>query len=330
MRRGFTLVELLVVIAIIGILVALLLPAVQAAREAARRTQCAANMKQLGLAHHNYHSSAGQLPPGFISNRQTPCGGPGYDGYCAFNDPELPYMAHLFPYLGAQVLYDLIDFNVSWKRHTWGDAASGTVIETIICPSDGNGLMILPKHSLPSFPNPQISKGNYLALFNGSRLADIANERRPSTQAAFGINRGARFAEILDGTSKTMLMAEYLRGTPGSDDARGMFWTFQAGGGCLFTRYTPNSSSLDILVSDENWCSSRRGHHRPEMNLPCRKSTSPGWGDTTAASRSLHPGGVNILLADGGVRFIHENIDVKTWRWLATIAGEETIDASDR
>jgi prepilin-type processing-associated H-X9-DG protein len=126
-----------------------------------------------------------------------------------------------------------------------------------------------------------------------------------------------------------MLIAEYLRGTPQSDDARGMFWTFQAGGGCLFARYTPNSSSRDILVSDENWCSSPRGHNQPGMNLPCRKSTSPGWNDTTAAARSLHPGGVNILLADGSVRFISENIDVKIWRAFATIANEEVFNTSD-
>jgi prepilin-type N-terminal cleavage/methylation domain-containing protein len=171
--RGFTLVELLVVIAIIGILIALLLPAVQSAREAARRMQCASNMKQLGLALHNYHSSAKQFPPGFISNKQNPCGGPGCsngNSIGAFNDPELPYMAHLFPYLDAQILFDLIDFNTSWKRHQWGDAASGTVIKTLICPSDGNGLAILPARSLPSFSNPQISKSNYLALFNGFRL----------------------------------------------------------------------------------------------------------------------------------------------------------------
>ena len=323
---AFTLVELLVVITIIGILIALLLPAVQAAREAARRLQCANNLKQLGLAMHNYHTAVGQFPPGFINDYVAGCENsyPGYAGYCVFNDPQLTYMLKLYPYLEQEALFDRADFTVyRWYNDgTWPREVTGTSIAALICPSDGVGLKVVPAGSIPNSPGtPPLAKSNYLAFFNGQRLIDVGNESDRSKQAAFGINRGARIGDVLDGTSNTMLMAEYLRGTP--TDIRGHYWCFAPACGSLFTLLTPNSSAPDILIANSDWCG--EGHHQPRLNLPCVQSSggSPAWGDTSAASRSRHPGGVQILLGDGSVRFTSENIDLDVWRGLATIAGGE-------
>ena len=324
---GFTLVELLVVITIIGILIALLLPAVQAAREAARRMQCANNMKQLGLALHNYHAAVGSFPAGFINNYIAGCEGgrPGHDGYCVYNYPQFSYMPRLYPYLEQQSVYKLMDFRVQnwWVRGVWPDAATGTVVSTLLCPSDGLGLEVIPANSLPdSTNNVPTTKGNYLAFFNGWELNDVGDEGNSLKRAAFGINRGAKIRDIVDGTSNTMVMAEYLRGTP--TDLRGDFWTFQAGGACLFTRVTPNSSAPDVLVPNREWCNGPE-HDLPNKNLPCIQSNTSNWGDTTAASRSRHPGGVHTLLADGSVQFVSESVDLLIWRGLATIGGGEIL-----
>ena len=321
---GFTLVELLVVIAIIAILVAMLLPAVQAAREAARRIQCANNMKQLGLGLHNYHSARGTFPPGFI----TTWGSWVHDG------PETPALVHLFPFIGAENQFDLIDLDShkpipGMKYGRWPEEATSAVISTLICPSDGLGPMTTPRDGprqcCPGVP--EAMKSNYLILMNGDNFGDGLVDTNETRLAAFGINRGARIRDIRDGTSKTMLFAEYLRGPEG--DWRGMFWTLQAGMGFLSTRLTPNSAGDDISGACFEVGDQPPLLDQPLMNLPCSKSS--GWppSQTSATSRSMHPGGVHILLADGSVQFIGESINLDNWRALATIAGGEVVGLLD-
>ena len=321
--RAFTLVELLVVIAIIGILIAMLLPAVQSAREGARRTTCTNNLKQLGLAHHTYHAAEEQFPVGFVNDNCA------INSYCPYNYPQTSYMLRLFPYFERNAQFDGMDFSVAWwEWGNWSAEVTGAAMETLICPSD-IGLKIIPANSIPTTgeTNTPLAKSNYLAFFNGFQLRDIGNERDPRTQAAFGSNRGASIGKISDGTSTTMLMAEYLRGISSSPgffgDNRGFFWTFQAGGSALFTRTTPNSSAPDVLVSDRNWC--ERNMNVPEQNLPCVKS-SGDWSDTTATSRSRHFRGVHVLMADGHVRFVSDDINLGLWRALATIGGGEIVE----
>ena len=321
--RGFTLVELLVVIAIIGILVSMLLPAVQAAREAARRTQCLNNLKQLGVALHNHHSAQGRFPRGFTCGDGT--------GPCAsrwgWEAPQLSYLVWLYPYLEETSNFDNMDMSTPWYDfNQWTDAMRATPVQTFFCPSDGMGGQVV---SVPPPHNWNISKTNYLAFFSGNvhgdlKRADI-DKRKPSRLAAFGLNRGSRIRDIVDGTSHTMLMSEYLTGFNSSPaDVRGFFMTAQAGGSLLFTKTTPNSSAPDVLVGwGYNWC--RAGMSRPDLNLPCAPGFSPPV-TNTATARSRHPGGVHVLSADGSVRFVGDAIDIDIWRAMVTIDGGEVFE----
>ena len=157
-------------------------------------------------------------------------------------------MLHLFPYMGAGNQYELIDFNLSWKQGLWPDEATGTIIPILFCPSDNFGVKIVPRGGIRQCcpGEPDMIKSNYLAFFNGYQWSDTWGNDDPLIQAAFGLNRGARIAHITDGTSNTMLFAEYLTGTPTDD--RAIFYTFQAGYSFLSTRVTPNNTDPDRLI----------------------------------------------------------------------------------
>jgi len=345
-RGAFTLVELLVVIAIIAILVALLLPAVQAAREAARRIQCTNNLKQFGVALHNYHSVHSTFPPGNITN-----GG-------LFHPPGWPYfIVQLFPYLEQQALAEIFSVAINdpstlpnpWVNNSadqWPDEIDTADNSVMLCPSDGYGGSHLDLDKLPvpdstyhNYENtPDLFKSNYLGVFSGAKMWDTAYwaqgsyaKNTPSSeviyqygsfngiQAVFDVNRGAKIRDITDGTSQTLIMVEYLTGTP--VDLRGYFWTTQAGSSVVYAWSTPNSSSPDKLCGQ---C--RPETNQPDMNLPC---IDEGRGDPknrTATSRSRHPGGVNALLCDGSVHFFNESIDVSTWRAMGTINSGDVIE----
>lgn len=334
-HQGFTLVELLVVIAIIAILVTILLPAVNAAREAARRTQCINNMKQIGLALHGFHSARGSFPPGFMNETEKiPGRGPCNLAVSVYCDPQISYMVHLYPYLEYQDLYDQMDFEKLWYvphnpflpgSNGWPKAALESNIPTLLCPSDDGPTNVTCC--------PMIFLANYLAFFSGLKHGDIAayednpelvpsglaplpDPPRRRFRAVFGIDRGAKISQITDGTSKTLVFSEHLRGFT----SRGMFWTAHAGRAILFTMETPNSSAPDVL--DPSNC----GESLPERNLPCRRSTDSFAQDQTAAARSRHTGGVVALLADGSVHFIVDDVDLTIWRGSTTIAGGEVND----
>ena len=340
-RPAFTLVELLVVIAIIAILIALLLPAVQAAREAARRIQCSNNLKQFGVALHNYHSTHGQFPLGTISEHGL------------YGQPQWPYfIVKLFPFLEQQALSDIfasaqINLPFPWQSGSaalWPDELDTADNSVMLCPSDGFG----GSHFDLDLPNPPASihsntpdlfKSNYLGIFSGANMQDVAsyaayyarpqvhNAGPPATpgyKAVFDVNRGAKIPDITDGTSHTLIMVEYLTGT--TRDLRGYFWTTQAGYSVIFAWSTPNSSSPDKLCG---WCTDEA--NMPEMNLPCvdngagGSSSAIALSSRSATSRSQHPGGVNVLLCDGSVHFINESIHFETWRAMGTINRGEVI-----
>jgi prepilin-type processing-associated H-X9-DG protein len=164
------------------------------------------------------------------------------------------------------------------------------------------------------------NRSNYLGFFGDRNYGGFFPENPPrNKRAVFGFRDGAKIADITDGTSNTMAVGEYLTGVPREEypeDLRGVHWIDAPGFSQLYTQAAPNSSNPD-LFSPATVC-----YDKPERNLPCAGST---WDLTTAAARSRHPGGVQVLLADGSVRFIQQGINLATWQALGTIAGGEVL-----
>ena len=303
--HGFTLVELLVVIAIIGILVAMLLPAVQAAREAARRAQCLNNLRQYGLALHNYHGAAGSFPPGCIWGPNS--GRP--DG--AYAAPRTNYLPLLFPFFEEADLYERIDFTIGpyplWRGPGNAAVCAAPTPGVMQCPSDG----LAGTHKQPYFSASRLQATNYMAFFSGQSVADVTSTDR-AVIGPFRPNAGVRIRHIQDGLSKTMCFAEYLTGSQ-VDEIRGFAWGDQPGAAYLLTELGPNSVLPDLLYNCCNWCIDR-----PDLNLPCEDGTTY---NDTAGARSRHVGGVYALLCDGSVHFVSDVVDINLWRALTTIAG---------
>lgn len=327
-RPAFTLVELLVVIAIIGILVALLLPAVQAAREAARRSQCVNNLKQLGIALQNFEQSKKTFPKG--STSQT---------YAA--DPTIPAnfyrwsaFAYLTPFLEQTNVYNRLDLTVPlYGGPNQGFAvmpvnqfAVQIVVPLFLCPSDRG-------QPVTKYLGTVFGPCNYAACMGSG----INGGSEYDTDGMFYMNSATRFADLLDGSSNTAAMSEsilgaatsangppdprtvyaYLGGSPVTDanclaanqynvsDPRSFAWANGEVRCGLYNHYLqPNSPRLDCVSYDPN-----------------TQFTDTGW----RTARSYHPSVVNLLLADGSVRTIQETIDLLVWRALSTRRGAESL-----
>ncbi|WP_437230676.1 DUF1559 domain-containing protein [Planctomicrobium sp. SH661] len=303
--KGFTLIELLVVIAIIAVLIALLLPAVQQAREAARRSQCKNNLKQMGLALHNYHDTLGMFPIGYESTH------------------EYTYFLHyLLPYLDQAPMYNILASN--WSRaNPWinGDTTNWPnelrqPITAWQCPSDGaNSLK-------KSDSTVMLPATNYIGFFSGLNDTGCYTDAI-TTRAVFGPNRGARIRDILDGASNTLVMSEYLTGLP--NEWRGWPYTARAASKFFTPTNTPNSSVGDSILDYPAGCSATNGANLPLMNLPCTPDATGGGANNFAVPRSRHVGGVHALLADGSVRFLSDNINLTTFQNLVWMLDGKTI-----
>lgn len=307
-HRAFTLVELLVVIAIIGILVALLLPAVQAAREAARRMQCGNHLKQFGLALHNYHDVYKCIPIADVDGTVNP----------------VSAHARLLPYLEQMPLYNLVDFNVPYN-HANNVVARNTEVAVFLCPSDS-----------PRLPTSLGGRNNY--YWNaGSGVVMYASGMtgQPPSNGIIWHNKVHRFSDIIDGLSNTAGFAEKMTGDGSNGISSPRTDTFQPG----TYPNTADEAQLQCEAVNVNdlskqgysnvggpWIqqyhsTNQYNHVLPPNGRSCMYP--PGRIATTANSQ--HPGGLQITLCDGSVRFISSTIAIATWRGLGSINGNETI-----
>ncbi|WP_254511301.1 DUF1559 domain-containing protein [Anatilimnocola floriformis] len=310
--RGFTLVELLVVIAIIGVLVALLLPAVQAARESARRMSCTNNMKQIGISLHNHHDSKLVLPPG-----STGGGGVGTDLGKPRGPSETTWVAYLFPFLEQTNL----DIQVNWAQLNANFYDNGGLkitplkVTLFLCPSD-----VRPEPNT-TYPPSVFGRGNYVANNGigpaieyrlGPGHTTPPNMARPG--GAFFINSWLGMKDITDGTSNTVMVSE-IRCPKSTTDGRGIMHYPE--GPLFHHNRTPNSLAPDEIR--QAWCVSTR-------EAPCIGAyTAYNNIRDIRTARSNHPGGVNAMLADGSVRFVRESIQLSIWQAVSSPDGGEII-----
>jgi prepilin-type N-terminal cleavage/methylation domain-containing protein/prepilin-type processing-associated H-X9-DG protein len=332
-RRAFTLIELLVVIAIIAVLVSLLLPAVQQAREAARRTQCKNNLKQIGLALHNYEGSVKTFPPNLVPG--------GNFNYSAGNWGVLAFLS---PYLDQTTIYNLMNLNAPTYApsppYNIADPnnaiAAAILVPSFLCPSD-------QAQSLGGdYGVANLAPSNYCAS-QGSGVYASGNGSPYQSNGVMFANSRVRIADITDGTTNTACMSESVLGSgtqsvfggspPGPPQTTyGYLLTFQSSlddASCAAPSawnyadlrqflwysgemrntaynhyYTPNSKNYDCIT-----------------NAAALGYTAIGW----KAARSRHAGGVNLLLCDGSTRFVSDTVNVTTWRSLATRNGGEVL-----
>ncbi|MCA8991984.1 MAG: DUF1559 domain-containing protein [Planctomycetaceae bacterium] len=307
LRKGFTLIELLVVIAIIAVLIALLLPAVQQAREAARRSQCKNNLKQIGLGLHNYHDTFNSFPPGGVTM-----------GNCCGTRSGTNWAISILPYVEQAPLYNMYDFN-SFNEDPGLNNGNQFVREQIVpvynCPSDINVGRRERPESGPG-ANLQYAMSSYRAVMgtsDGNGWQDNRDNFNTGNRRALkgalhtvsDISGTEQMRDIIDGTSTTLMIGEYSTKTR---PRRGTFWAY------TYTSYSLSSvhnNQSRTLISDYDRCVAIGG---PGGSNSCKR-----------AFGSFHVGGIQFLMADGAVRFISENIDLNTLGGLGTIQNGEVI-----
>jgi len=295
-RTGFTLVELLVVIAIIGVLVALLLPAVQAAREAARRSSCSNNLKQLGIALHNYHDTLQVFPYGYME-----------EGMLHKRDC---WVQQIMPFMEMNNMYDqYMQTNVEWIMDIPG-TLKDQPIKALMCPSDGAGPATGASGGVRA--GGAGFQGNYVGCTGDGIMLHTAQLRG----VFYKLSRST-FGTITDGTSNTLVFSESkIRGsaTNGWGEAGGYWGGARWGGYGFTTLEAPNTTVADKVYQ----CKSTTFPKAPCISLT-------GTDQTQNFARSYHPAGVMATLADGSTRMISNTIDLTTYRALGTAGQGETI-----
>jgi prepilin-type N-terminal cleavage/methylation domain-containing protein/prepilin-type processing-associated H-X9-DG protein len=353
-RRGFTLIELLVVIAIIAVLIALLLPAVQAAREAARRSQCVNNLKQIGLGLHNYHSTTNSFPMGGTMNPRAAGATYPYDDWCVWSA-----QAQLLPYLEQTPVYNACNF--SWACEGDGNTSgpiNATVYNTnlnlFLCPSDGMA--------------GRSCNNSYYACYGTTTLMPDYYpgwSGQPGSSGLFAIWTAYGMRDATDGTSNTIAYSEGLAGN--NQNGNGSYYIGNgmvpfSGGNSNNKVYDANTVMAGVL-QDLAQCaqqfnqkqnggnvSGRRGYRWCEgipgftmfntIQVPndqtynvniCRQDCNSGCNldqSESVRASSFHAGGVNVLMADGSVKFVKNTVNRATWWGLGTRANNEVIDAN--
>jgi prepilin-type N-terminal cleavage/methylation domain-containing protein/prepilin-type processing-associated H-X9-DG protein len=337
--RGFTLIELLVVIAIIAVLVGLLLPAVQAAREAVRRIHCTNNLKQIGLAIHNYHDVIGTLPLGctVAFDRSN---NPVFNGW--------GITARILPYMEGQAQFNVCNFSLA-NETPENDTAMRLGISTYFCPSDGRNREIFIDGGQPrNNTNYAFNRGDWY-VWGG-----MASTVQPGSP--FQVNRCVTLAAVTDGLSNTLFAAEVKTHTPYLLNCSGLVFAplgSQPMPGpnvnpSAVAQYTGCGGSLSELRPDSGhsewedgntsqagfttaWTPNKvtpgryGGTSVPDTDLIAIREENGGPTFAAVTARSYHPGGVNALFGDGSARFVKSTINGLTWRAVGSISGGEVV-----
>ena len=317
--RGFTLIELLVVIAIIAILIGLLLPAVQAARESGRKLQCQNNLKQIGLALANYESTAQVWPFGV--------GGGGPPGFV----PRWSAQSQLLPYLEQNALFQSLNFaDVPWGHQPDYSPPNLTALRVqvsgFLCPSDTDTIVDLYG----------LAHNNYRASAGTKpyNLRDDSPDLTGRNDGAFWYQSSTRHSAVRDGTSATAAFSERCLGTPAAPDIRADYYlpapSIEA---CQVAGPTTTPRLVNLVEwSGSRWADGNAFYTRYHGLIPpngpsCNFGSDDYDGQMVVTATSRHRGGVNVLTFDGSVRFVRSTVSGAVWNALATISGGETIAA---
>ncbi|SFJ05707.1 DUF1559 domain-containing protein [Planctomicrobium piriforme] len=309
-RRGFTLIELLVVIAIIAILIALLLPAVQQAREAARRSQCKNNLKQLGLALHNYHDTHSVFPPGAlalnITNGVAYKSGDTEPGRTAVGG-GWGWTVFVMPMLDQAPLYAALNPNGN-NFPTTANATTKTVLSVFLCPSDPSGEIVTSTALGGDGATQGHARSNYPAIY-GSGSVEYVHVDADATKGMFWYNSKVRIRDVTDGLSNSLAITERKWDGGDSETRRGAVWVGKCAGGPA----NAGNKYANLVRADND----------PDWLVNANNKITPA--NSTNAASSQHVGGVQFLMGDGSVRFLSENTSGATYKLLGQKADGEII-----
>jgi len=303
-RKGFTLIELLVVIAIIAVLISLLLPAVQNARESARRTQCRNNLKQIGLALHNYHDAHGSFPPGCLAISYA---GVGYG--TPMSEPSRTQVAGgwgwsvmVLPFLDHAPLYNSLNANGN-NFPSSPTVYTKQVLPVFLCPSDYTKDIVTSTAMGGDGANDGHAKSSYPAIF-GSTTVNYINTATSPTRGMFWYNSAVRIRDAIDGASNTLMVTERVWDGKDSETRRGAIWAGKCPGANV------------PLNAGNKYSTFVRAQNHPDWLIM-------GLNNNSAMSR--HQDGVFFVLGDGSVRFLSKHTDGATYQRLGQMADGEVI-----